>query len=126
MSHHLLDPPPPRLPTDFFVNLPSQEKTAKRDFLIGIEKSVQAYWESTSAFNVDAPAKETAEWSQPKFMVTFPYPYMNGRLHLGHSFSLSKAEFSVGYERLKGKRALFPFGFHCTGMPIKVSENLRL
>lgn len=31
---------------------------------------------------------------------------------------MSKAEFAVGYQRLKGKKALFPFGFHCTGMPI--------
>ncbi len=29
-------------------------------------------------------------------------------------------QFAVGYERLKGKRCLFPFAFHCTGMPIKV------
>jgi len=28
------------------------------------------------------------------------------------------AEFAVGYQRLKGKRCLFPFAFHCTGMPI--------
>eukprot|EP01028_Stygiella_incarcerata_P009300 TRINITY_DN4376_c0_g1_i1.p1 TRINITY_DN4376_c0_g1~~TRINITY_DN4376_c0_g1_i1.p1 ORF type:complete len:1110 (-),score=325.02 TRINITY_DN4376_c0_g1_i1:211-3249(-) len=43
---------------------------------------------------------------------------MNGRLHLGHGFSLSKSEFTIGYQRLLGKKALHPFGFHCTGMPI--------
>jgi leucyl-tRNA synthetase len=26
----------------------------------------------------------------PKFFGNFPYPYMNGLLHLGHAFSLSK------------------------------------
>ncbi|KAG1650147.1 Leucine--tRNA ligase, cytoplasmic [Nymphon striatum] len=57
---------------------------------------------------------------------------MNGRLHLGHTFSLSKCEvrlllcFAVGYQRLRGKRCLFPFGLHCTGMPIKAcSDKLK-
>jgi leucyl-tRNA synthetase len=59
-------------------------------------------------------------------MGTFPYPYMNGRLHLGHSFTVSKVEFACAFQRLKGKRVLFPFGFHCTGMPIKAcADKLR-
>ena len=59
-----------------------------------------------------------------RYMVTFPYPYMNGQLHLGHTFTISKCEFAVGFQRLKGKKCLFPFGFHVTGMPIKVKKQV--
>jgi leucyl-tRNA synthetase len=48
---------------------------------------------------------------------------MNGRLHLGHTFTISKCEFGVGYQMLKGKEILFPFGLHCTGMPIKACAD---
>ena len=58
-----------------------------------------------------------------KFMTTFPYPYMNGRLHLGHTFTLSKSEFAVGFQRMMGKKCLYPFSFHCTGMPIKACAD---
>lgn len=70
----------------------------------------------------DAPLKPKTSPDE-KFLVTFPFPYMNGKLHLGHTFSLSKAEFAVRYNRLKGKNVLFPFGFHCTGMPIKACAD---
>jgi len=64
-------------------------------------------------------AKELRE-KYPKFFGCMAYPYMNGSLHLGHAFSLSKIEFLTRYERMKGRTVLFPLGFHCTGMPIKV------
>ncbi|XP_042206622.1 leucine--tRNA ligase, cytoplasmic-like [Homarus americanus] len=94
----------------------------KLEDLLAIEASIQQQWEEEKVFEEDAPAQE-GEGRKEKFMVTFPYPYMNGRLHLGHTFSLSKCEFAVGYQRLKGKRCLFPFGLHCTGMPIKASAD---
>ena len=62
-------------------------------------------------------------FSQAEIYGDLPVPYMNGRLHLGHAFSLTKAEFCAGYKRLKGHNVLFPFGFHCTGMPIQAAAN---
>ncbi|KAH8030038.1 hypothetical protein HPB51_006470 [Rhipicephalus microplus] len=75
--------------------------------------------------STEPPSRKTkrARNGDGKFFVTFPYPYVNGRLHLGHSFSLSKCEFAVGYQRLLGKKCLFPFGFHATGMPIKACAD---
>uniref|UniRef100_A0A6A7G3Q8 leucine--tRNA ligase n=2 Tax=Hirondellea gigas TaxID=1518452 RepID=A0A6A7G3Q8_9CRUS len=86
----------------------------QRDHLLEIERKIQQKWSEQKAFEVDASDDPTT----PKFLLTFPYPYMNGLLHVGHAFSLSKAEFMAGYQRLLGKKVLFPFAFHCTGMPI--------
>jgi leucyl-tRNA synthetase len=61
--------------------------------------------------------------TQEKFFGCFPYPYMNGKLHLGHTFTLSKVEFATGFQRMLGKKAFFPFAFHCTGMPIQACAN---
>lgn len=97
--------------------------TAKLDFLRKIEEEVQKKWEQDKIFEVDAPTTAEEITNENKYFVTFPYPYMNGRLHLGHTFCLSKCEFAMGYQRLKGKHCLFPFGLHCTGMPIKACAD---
>lgn len=96
---------------------------AKLDKLREIERRVQKKWENDKVFEVDAPKSPQLHDENEKYMVTFPFPYMNGKLHLGHTFTILKAEFAVGYERLKGKRCLYPFGFHCTGMPIKACAD---
>lgn len=93
--------------------------TAKRDALRANELAVQAKWEELKAFESDA-----SDDGKESFMVTFPYPYSNGHLHIGHAFSLTKAVFRSQFERHQGKNVLFPFAFHCTGMPIQaVSEE---
>lgn len=97
-------------------NQPVEPKSfARRDLLIDIQKKAQERWDKEKPFEQDAPMPGSAEANQPKHFITFPYPYMNGLLHLGHTFSLTKNEFSMGFERLKGKKTLWPFGFHCTG-----------
>jgi leucyl-tRNA synthetase len=111
---------------------PSRQ-TEKRDSLIVVEKKYQQKWQDDKIFEVDAPT--TAEVplhsisaaalreKVPKFFGCMAYPYMNGTLHAGHTFSASKVEFAAGVARMQGKRALFPMGFHCTGMPIKACAD---
>eukprot|EP01129_Flabellula_baltica_P002677 TRINITY_DN1249_c0_g1_i1.p1 TRINITY_DN1249_c0_g1~~TRINITY_DN1249_c0_g1_i1.p1 ORF type:complete len:1041 (-),score=299.21 TRINITY_DN1249_c0_g1_i1:37-3159(-) len=94
--------------------------TAKRDFLRDIEVQVQKKWDQDKTFEYDAPTQDDGVES---WIGTFPYPYMNGKLHLGHGFTVMKVDFAAGYERLKGKRALFPFAFHGTGMPISAAAE---
>ncbi|OIW27799.1 leucyl-tRNA synthetase [Coniochaeta ligniaria NRRL 30616] len=107
--------------------------TEKRDALISIEKKYQQQWEEDRVFQPDAPsisdiplhsitAAELRE-KYPKFFGTIAYPYMNGRLHVGHAFSVSKIEFTAGWSRMEGKRVLWPLGYHCTGLPIKASAD---
>lgn len=95
--------------------------TTRRDALLRIQGASQEKWSTQRVFDEDAPPSDSPP--QPKYLVTFPYPYCNGFLHIGHAFSLSKAEFVVGFKRMKGFKCLYPFGFHCTGMPIQTCAN---
>ncbi|XP_072964370.1 leucine--tRNA ligase, cytoplasmic [Typha angustifolia] len=94
---------------------------ARRDLLNKIQSEVQKYWEENKVFEAE-PGSKPPEPGE-KFFGNFPYPYMNGLLHLGHAFTLSKLEFGAAYHRLRGCNVLLPFAFHCTGMPIKASAD---
>jgi leucyl-tRNA synthetase len=92
-----------------------------------IEVEMKERFTNENIWQVDAPEDYSQmsleEKNKTKYMATFPYPYMNGNLHLGHGYTISKAEFMIRYQRQLGKRVLFPFGFHCTGMPIQAAAN---
>lgn len=88
---------------------------AKRERLIALERNIRSKW---------IPEKtESNPDDRKKYFVTFPYPYMNGILHLGHAFTVLKADFAARYHALLGENVLFPFAFHCTGTPIKASSD---
>ena len=86
----------------------------KKTFLNNIEKQISSQWD----INNREYHRSQVDLSKPKFFATFPYPYMNGKLHLGHAFTMCKVDFTCRFKRLMGYNVLFPFGFHCTGMPI--------
>jgi leucyl-tRNA synthetase len=51
---------------------------------------------------------------------------MDGILHIGHAYTISKADFTKRYYELYGYNVLFPFAFHATGMPIVAcAEKLK-
>ncbi|KAK1820914.1 cytosolic leucyl tRNA synthetase [Friedmanniomyces endolithicus] len=109
------------------------ENTEKRDTLIASEKKYQQAWADSKVFEQDAPsikdvplnsiAPKDLRKKHPKYLAIMAYPYMNGTLHAGHSFTASKLEFAVGWARMRGQRALYPQGYHCTGMPIKACAD---
>ncbi|EHA8588368.1 leucine--tRNA ligase, cytoplasmic [Cocos nucifera] len=94
---------------------------SRRDQLLRIQSEVQKRWEEHKVFDAN-PGNKPPEPGE-KFFGNFPYPYMNGLLHLGHAFTVSKLEFAAAYHRLRGCNVLLPFAFHCTGMPIKASAD---
>lgn len=108
-------------------------QTEKRDTLVLIEKRYQKQWTEDRLFESDAPStseipygtisQDELHQKYPKFFGTSAYAYMNGTLHMGHCFTISKIEFMAGFQRMKGKRVLFPWGYHCTGLPIKACAD---
>ena len=85
----------------------------RRNTLISIEKQIQENTNNESNINNHSE----------KYFITFPYPYMNGTLHLGHAYTICRADFIARYKTLKGFNVLFPFAFHGTGMPIVACAN---
>jgi len=87
--------------------------------LFSIEKKWQKKWGEKALFESDPDKRE-------KLFATFPYPYLNGPLHLGHAFTSSRVDVYARYHRMNGKNVLFPFAWHVTGEPIAgVAERLK-
>jgi leucyl-tRNA synthetase len=106
----------------------NSESSKRKDYLSIIEKEIQKKWEENKTFECthERGWESKSSWedkNKTKYLATFPYAYMNGKLHLGHIYSMTKGEVMVRFQRLMGKNAMFPYAFHCTGMPIAAAAN---
>jgi leucyl-tRNA synthetase len=70
------------------------KSTAKLRFFRDMESKMQTKWQTEKTYEVDAPNGHKKS-NDEKFLGTFPFPYPNGRIHIGHTFSLSKLEVCV-------------------------------
>ena len=77
-----------------------------------IEKKWSTTWGDTHLFEADPDPK------REKIMVTFPFPYMNGPLHVGHAFTASRVDAYARFKRMQGFNVLWPWGWHWTGQPL--------
>ena len=77
-----------------------------------IEEKWQEKWEQARIFEADPDPKKT------KVMVTFPYPYMNGPLHVGHTFTATRVDAYARFKRMQGYNVLWPWAWHWTGQPL--------
>ena len=76
------------------------------------EQKWQAKWEAAHVFEADPDPK------RQKVMVTFPFPYMNGPLHVGHTFTASRVDAYARFKRMQGYNVLWPWAWHWTGQPL--------
>ncbi len=77
-----------------------------------IEDKWREIWEKNRVFESDPDPKKD------KKLVTFPFPYMNGPLHIGHAFTSVRVDVYARYKRMQGYNVLFPWAWHWTGQPI--------
>ncbi|HIE58851.1 MAG TPA: leucine--tRNA ligase, partial [Hydrogenothermaceae bacterium] len=76
-----------------------------------IEEKWIKLWEEHKLFESDPD-------DRPKVFVTFPFPYMNGPLHLGHAFTATRVDVYARFKRMQGFNVLFPWAWHWTGATI--------
>jgi leucyl-tRNA synthetase len=85
-----------------------------------VEEKWMERWSADRTFDSDPdPNRE-------KKFVTFPFPYMNGPLHIGHAFTSLRVDVYARFKRMQGYNVLFPWAWHWTGQPIvAAAERLK-
>jgi len=84
------------------------------------EKKWQEAWSKGKIFQPDL------DRNKKKFLITVPWPYTNGSLHVGHGRTYTLGDVIARYKRITGFNVLFPMGFHQSGTPIlALASRLR-
>lgn len=74
------------------------------------EPKWQAFWDQERIYAFDPDS------DKPIYSVDTPPPTVSGRMHIGHAFSYSHADFMVRFKRMKGFNVFYPFGTDDNGL----------
>ncbi len=77
-----------------------------------IDKKWQKIWEKQKLHETDVDKK------RKKFFTSIIIPYVNGDVHVGHSYTYSRTDVYARFKRLQGFNVLLAEAFHATGEPI--------
>jgi len=78
------------------------------------EKKWQEYWQENGTYKFDFNSKK------PIYSIDTPPPTVSGKIHIGHIFSYSQAEFIARFKRMMGYNVFYPFGFDDNGLPTEL------
>lgn len=85
-----------------------------------IEKKWQKRWEKQRLYEANPDKK------RKKIFTSIIIPYVNGNIHIGHSYTYTRTDVYARLKRLQGYNVLLAQGFHATGEPIVgVVERLK-
>ena len=86
-----------------------------------IDKKWQTEWDKAGIFEADPDP------SKPKCLVTFPFAYMSGPLHVGSAFTAARIDVYARYMRMRGYNVLYPWAWHWTGKTVAgAAERIKM
>ncbi|MCH7902315.1 valine--tRNA ligase [archaeon] len=75
-----------------------------------IEEKWQKNWEKEKIYSFDHKRDGSI------YSIDTPPPTVSGKMHLGHAFSYTQADFIARYKRMQGFNVFYPFGFDDNGL----------
>ena len=85
------------------------------------EPELARFWSEADLYTFDPDA------SGPVFTIDTPPATVSGELHIGHCYSYTQTDVIARYQRMCGKRVLYPMGFDDNGLPTErfVEKTIR-
>lgn len=75
-----------------------------------LEEKWQKNWEKEKVYSFDHKRDGNI------YSIDTPPPTVSGKMHLGHAFSYTQADFIARYKRMQGFNVFYPFGFDDNGL----------
>lgn len=84
------------------------------------EPALQKFWQESGTYTFDLGS------NRPIYSIDTPPPTVSGKLHIGHIYSYSHADFMARFFRMRGFNVYYPMGYDDNGLPTDRLVEKRL